>query len=215
MRLRRKPGTRERLESNEGLVYLESKKHKGQWSKEFGNDNPIYAEFGMGKGDFVTHMAILHPNINFIGVDRKDELLDLTLRKALKKEAPNLKLLMLDVEEMNEVFMPGELSRIFLNFSDPWPKSRHARRRLTYRTFLDKYQQCLVPYGEVHFKTDSESLFEFSLNSFSEAGWRMRHITLNLHESEYLEGNVMTEYERKFVERGMKIYRLEAVSPTK
>jgi tRNA (guanine-N7-)-methyltransferase len=213
MRLRKKPGMRERLEQEKQRVHINPKGCSGKWKEIFGNDHPIRVELGMGKGDFISKLSEQNPVFNYIGVDMKDELLDITLKKILKKGNPNVRLALFNVEDLLEVFAPQELDRIYLNFSDPWPKTRHARRRLTYRGFLEKYETCLKPSGEVHFKTDSESLFESSLNEFRDAGWQLKNITFDLHQSPFIEGNVMTEYERKFVERGLKIYRCESVSP--
>lgn len=214
MRLRKKPGARERLESENQIVHLNPTENKGKWRDVFGNNLPIRVELGMGKGDFITTMSFENPEMNFIGVDLREELLDLTLKKTLKRGNENIRLALFNVADLTEVFAENELDRIYLNFSDPWPKARHARRRLTYRDFLQKYKLCLKTGGEVHFKTDSESLFEFSLNEFSDAGWRLKNITLDLHQSPFVEENIMTEYEKKFVNRGMKIFRCEAVSPT-
>jgi tRNA (guanine-N7-)-methyltransferase len=214
MRLRKKPGTRERLEEQNQLVHINPEGYAGKWREIFGNDHPIRVELGMGKGDFISKLSEQNPMFNYIGVDRKEELLDITLKKVLKKGNPNVRLALFDVNDLLEVFGRDELDRIYLNFSDPWPKTRHASRRLTYRGLLKKYEICLKPSGEIHFKTDSESLFESSLNEFSDAGWRLKHITFDLHQSPFIEGNVMTEYERKFIEQGMKIYRCEAVSPS-
>jgi tRNA (guanine-N7-)-methyltransferase len=214
MRLRRKPGTRERLEARKDLVFLDQSGLRGQWKQLFGNDHPIYVELGMGKGDFISTLSFKNPNINYIGIDLRDELLDITLKKVIKRGNDNIRLALFNGEDLLDVFAENELDRIYLNFSDPWPKKKHARRRLTYRDFLEKYEACMKPQGEVHFKTDSESLFESSLNEFSDTGWRLKNITFDLHQSPFMEGNVMTEYERKFVEQGLKIFRCEAVSPS-
>lgn len=219
MRLRGRKNIRESLEQQPDLVVLEPNKLKGEWREFFGNDNPIYIELGMGKGQFISRQAFNNPNINFLGMDMYDELLRRGCEKARSlwrtekgtEEVPNLALIRGNVEELELMFEPGELERIYLNFSDPWPKAKHARRRLTHPRFLEKYKQALNEKGEIHFKTDSLSLFEFSLNSFSASLLQMRNISLDLHRNGLREDLVMTEYETKFSSQGMPIYRLEAV----
>ncbi|WP_248929933.1 tRNA (guanosine(46)-N7)-methyltransferase TrmB [Paenibacillus hamazuiensis] len=219
MRLRGRKGIREALEAQPDLVILNPKEYKGRWSEYFGNDRPIYVELGMGKGQFISRMSIKHPEANFIGVDMYDELLRRASEKAraareeagLGEELSNLALALFNIEYIEDIFSPGELERIYLNFSDPWPKKKHARRRLTHRRFVEKYMKLLNERGEIHFKTDSRSLFEFSLNSFADMGLRMRNISLDLHADGPHPDNVMTEYETKFFEQGMNIYRCEVV----
>lgn len=218
MRLRGRKGIRESLESQPELVVLEAGSYKGRWHEFFGNDHPIYIELGMGKGRFISQMSGLYPQYNFIGVDMYDELLRRASEKARavweakgEESPPNLALLRANIEEIETMFEPGELQRIYLNFSDPWPKSKHARRRLTHPRFLAKYVELLNEHGEIHFKTDSRSLFEFSLNSFAESELLMRNISLDLHKDGIREDLVLTEYESKFIDKGQPIYRLEAV----
>jgi tRNA (guanine-N7-)-methyltransferase len=219
MRLRGRKNIRESLESQPELVVLEPQKLKGRWREFFGNDHPIHIECGMGKGQFISRMSGNNPHINYIGMDMYDELLRRGSEKARalwKSEkgvdrVPNLALARGNVELIEDMFEPGELERIYLNFSDPWPKAKHARRRLTHANFLQKYRKVLSDIGEIHFKTDSLSLFEFSLNSFSDAEIQMRNISLHLHRDGLREDLVLTEYETKFVGQGMPIYRLEAV----
>ncbi|RTE06998.1 tRNA (guanosine(46)-N7)-methyltransferase TrmB [Paenibacillus whitsoniae] len=224
MRLRGRKGIREDIERQKELVVLNAKDYKGKWAELFGNDNPIHAELGMGKGRFISEMSRKYPHINFIGVDMYDEL----IRKASEKaraahgleegedgdnliEISNLRLMLFNIEKIEEAFAPGELERVYLNFSDPWPKKKHARRRLTHPGFVEKYQQILNEKGEIHFKTDSVSLFEFSLNSFADMGLRMRNISLNLHSDGFHPDHVMTEYETKFAGQGMPIHRVEVM----
>jgi tRNA (guanine-N7-)-methyltransferase len=223
MRLRGRKGIREDIERQKELVVLNAKDYKGKWAELFGNNNPIHAELGMGKGRFISEMSKKYPDINFIGVDMYDEL----IRKASEKakiaheineeesesaaNIPNLKLMLFNIEHIEEAFAEGELERVYLNFSDPWPKKKHARRRLTHPGFVAKYQQILNPNGEIHLKTDSQSLFEFSLNSFADMGLRMRNISLNLHAEGFHPDHVMTEYETKFATKGMNIHRCEVV----
>lgn len=218
MRLRGRKNIRESLERQSDLVILEPQVWKGRWRERFGNDHPIHIELGMGKGRFISTMSGMHEDINFIGMDIYDELLRRGCEKARavwrekgREDVPNLVLVRGNVEYLESMFAPGELSRIYLNFSDPWPKSKHARRRLTHPRFLKKYVELLDEDGEIHFKTDSKSLFEFSLNSFSDAGLQMRNISLDLHRDGIREDLVMTEYELKFTGLGQPIYRLEAV----
>ncbi|WP_310550857.1 tRNA (guanosine(46)-N7)-methyltransferase TrmB [Paenibacillus glufosinatiresistens] len=218
MRLRGRKGIRESLERQTDLVVLEPRNYKGKWHELFGNDRPIHVEFGMGKGQFISQMSVKYPDINFIGVDMYDELLRRGAEKAraahetLGKENPaNLRLALANIEYAEEVFAPGELERIYLNFSDPWPKSKHARRRLTHPRFLDKYRGLLNGWGEIHLKTDSVSLFEFSLNAFADYGLQMTNLSLDLHAGGINEEHVMTEYETKFVGQGMRIHRCEAI----
>lgn len=219
MRLRGRKGIRESLEEQTDLVILDPRSLKGKWSELFGNDHPIHVEFGMGKGQFISQMSFKYPDINFIGVDMYDEL----IRRAAEKARlvwepaghvtpPNLRVALANINYAEEVFSPGELERIYLNFSDPWPKSKHARRRLTHPRFLDKYRGLLSPLGEIHLKTDSRSLFEFSLNAFADYGLQMKNISLDLHaDGEINEEHVMTEYETKFYNRGVNIHRCEAI----
>ena len=218
MRLRGRKGILESLESQPELVVLDAAPHRGKWQEFFGNDNPIYVELGMGKGRFISQMSARNPHINFIGVDMYDELIRRASEKARaaweEKDVaspPNLALLRANIEGIESMFAPGELERIHLNFSDPWPKSKHARRRLTHERFVAKYIELLNERGEIHFKTDSESLFEFSLNSFADMELVMRNISLNLHKEGPREDLVFTEYEMKFMEKGQPIYRVEAV----
>jgi tRNA (guanine-N7-)-methyltransferase len=218
MRLRGKKNIREALERQPDLVVLEPQNWRGRWHEFFGNDHPIHVELGMGKGQFISRMSGNHPDINYIGMDIYDELLRRGSEKAraVWKEkghegnVPNLALVRGNVEFLELMFEPGELSRVYLNFSDPWPKSKHARRRLTHPRFLMKYKQALNETGEIHFKTDSLTLFEFSLNSFSDTGLQMKNISLHLHREEPRHDLVMTEYETKFYGQRMPIYRLEA-----
>lgn len=219
MRLRGRKGIRESLEEQTDLVILDPRSLKGRWSELFGNDHPIHVEFGMGKGQFISQMSFKYPGINFIGVDMYDELVRRAAEKARnvwepagEETPPNVRVALANIDYAEEVFTPGELERIYLNFSDPWPKSKHARRRLTHPRFLDKYRGLLSPLGEIHLKTDSRSLFEFSLNAFADYGLQMKNISLDLHEGGVInEEHVMTEYETKFYGRGVNIQRCEAI----
>ena len=182
--------------------------YKGKWAEYFGNDRPIYVEIGCGKGRFIAQNAALYPEINFIGVERQSNVLAIAARKLTEQEK-NIALVRADVETLEEIFAPEEIKRLYINFCDPWPKKRWAKRRLTYHGFLELYKRLFGPKGEIFFKTDNRGLFEFSLNEFCGNDWKLSNITLDLHQSGY-EGNVMTEYEEKFSSQGMPIYRLEA-----
>ena len=182
---------------------------KGKWNELFGNDHPIHIEIGMGKGQFITGMAKAHPEINYIGVEMQVSVVSIALDKLIEQPLPNLKLLHVDGSALTEYFADSEVDQIYLNFSDPWPKKRHEKRRLTYKTFLAVDEQILRPNGEIHFKTDNQGLFEYSLASFSQYGMILKQVWLDLHQSQF-EGNIMTEYEEKFSSKGQRIYRVEA-----
>lgn len=209
MRVRKRKGAEEHLVNHPQYVILEPEAAKGKWHELFGNDNPIHIEVGSGKGAFITGMAQQNPDINYIGIDIQLSVLSYALDKVLASGAENVKLLRVDGSVLTNYFADGEVDMMYLNFSDPWPKSRHEKRRLTYKTFLDTYKQILPENGEIHFKTDNRGLFEYSLTSFSQYGMVLNKVWLDLHASDY-EGNVMTEYERKFSEKGQVIYRVEA-----
>lgn len=219
MRLRGRKGIRETLEQQPELVVLDPREYKGRWHEFFGNRQPIHVELGMGKGKFVSEMSFRHRTINFIGVDMYDELLRRASEKARalwreegRETPPNLALVLCNIEYIEEIFAPQELERIYLNFSDPWPKKRHVKRRLTHPRFVEKYIRLLNTSGEIHMKTDSSLLFEFSLNTFADLGLRMRNISLDLHREGIHPDYVMTEYEQKFVQQGMPIYRCEVIA---
>lgn len=209
MRVRKRKGAEEHLANHPQYVILEPEAAKGKWHELFGNDNPIHIEVGSGKGAFITGMAQQNPDINYIGIDIQLSVLSYALDKVLASGAENVKLLRVDGSALTKYFEDSEVDMMYLNFSDPWPKSRHEKRRLTYKTFLDTYKQILPENGEIHFKTDNRGLFEYSLASFSQYGMVINKVWLDLHASDY-EGNVMTEYERKFSEKGQVIYRVEA-----
>ena len=182
---------------------------KGKWREIFGNDHPIHVEVGSGKGAFITGMAKANPDINYIGIDIQKSVLSYALDKVLEVGVPNIKLLWVDGSELTNYFADGEIDRLYLNFSDPWPKKRHEKRRLTYKSFLDTFKQILPEKGEIHFKTDNRGLFEYSLVSFSQYGMVLKGVWLDLHASDF-EGNVLTEYEQRFSSKGQVIYRVEA-----
>lgn len=212
MRLRNKPWAKDTLLAHPEMVIQNAAEWKGRWHERFGNDNPIHIEIGSGKGQFVSQMAKQNPNINYIGIEIQTSVIVVALEKALSVEVPNLQLLHIDGGTVTDYFSEGEVSRIYLNFSDPWPKKRHAKRRLTHEFFLKAYEQVLPPAGELHFKTDNRGLFEYSLASFSQFGLILKQVWLDLHQVD-LPGNVMTEYEEKFSAKGHPIYRVEAIFP--
>lgn len=211
MRRRKKKGADLKLLSFENLVIKGDEiDFKGNWNEKFQNDNPIHVEFGTGRGKFLTTLAKQNPNINYIAMEMKEEVLLKAVEKAVENELNNILFIWGDVNNILDYFDKGELSRVYINFCDPWPKKRWYKRRLTYRGFLENYKKLLKDDGEIHFKTDNEKLFEFSLNEFSEANLKFKNITLDLANSDY-EGNVTTEYEDKFMSYGMKIYRVEGL----
>ena len=210
MRVRNRKGATELLEANPQYVVLNPADAKGKWQELFGNDHPIHIEVGSGKGAFITGMAKANPNINYIGIDIQKSVLSYALDKVLATDVPNIKLLWVDGSDLTNYFADGEIERLYLNFSDPWPKKRHEKRRLTYKSFLDTFKQILPEKGEVHFKTDNRGLFEYSLVSFSQYGMKLKGVWLDLHAIDF-EGNVLTEYEQKFSSKGQVIYRVEAV----
>ena len=209
MRLRNVPGARETIIENQFSIQ-EPEQKKGKWAEVFGNDHPIHIEVGMGKGQFIIEMARRNPEVNYIGIEKYSSVLVRAVEKLEYFEQNNLRLIRMDADNIEEVFDKDEVDRIYLNFSDPWPKDRHAKRRLTSTRFLERYNNILTPEGRVMFKTDNKDLFDFSLEQVEEAGWILENHTYDLHHSEYNEGNVMTEYEEKFSAKGNPICRLVA-----
>ena len=210
MRLRNIPGAQEAVENSPYVIH-EPEKKKGNMREVFGNQNPIHIEIGMGKGQFVTEMAKQNPQINYIGIELYSSVLLRALQKmdALqeKQEAPgNLRFMCIDARKLSEVFAQDEIDKIYLNFSDPWPKDRHAKRRLPSKEFLKLYDTFLKKDGTVEFKTDNRGLFDFAIEELPQAGWEAKAITYDLHHDTVLnEGNVMTEYEEKFSAKGNPI----------
>lgn len=212
MRMRKKKNCALRMEACAEVWEKEPCSKKGHWAELFGNDNPIYLEIGCGKGMFITEMAKKYPDVNFLGVDLFEDVLVLALEKVHGEALMNVKLFTGDAGKLCDYFEYGEIAGIYLNFSDPWKKKKQAKRRLTHKNFLDIYRQVLKSGSPICFKTDNKNLFEFSLNSFAGEDFKMRNITLDLHNSDF-EDNVLTEYEKKFSDQGMPIYRLEALCP--
>ena len=211
MRLRNIRGSKDVIASCP-FVVQEPESCRGRWAEVFGNENPIHIEVGMGKGRFLMDMAVLHPEINYIGIEMYDSVLlrAVQKREKLETELKNLFFIRMDARQLPEVFAEGEVDRIYLNFSDPWPKDRHAKRRLTSDRFLAVYDKILQPDGIIEFKTDNQDLFRYSLESIPEAGWQVTSHTFDLHHSDMAEGNVMTEYETKFSAEGKPICKLTA-----
>lgn len=203
MRLRKVKNVEEKIKEFDGLIISEPEKHKGNWNKLFGNDNPIHLEIGMGKGKFIIEKAKREPNVNFIGC----ELVQSIIYKAAKsvKDVPNLLMINYDALKLGEVFDKGEIGKIYLNFSDPWPKSRHEKRRLTSDSFLNVYREIKASDGVIEFKTDNRGLFEYSVMSLNNNGFEFLDVSFDLH-NDGRENIVTTEYEDRFSARGNVIY---------
>ena len=191
-----------------GLYYIDNPSiYKGKWNKLFNNNNPIYIELGMGKGDFIINNALKYPNINFIGIEKYDSVIVRAIQKSNELELNNLKLLRLDVIKIDDVF-DKEIDKIYLNFSDPWPKERHAKRRLTSNIFLDKYSKIFKNDYIIEMKTDNIDLFDYSIESLSNYGYDILYLTNDLHNENI--DNIETEYEHKFSSNGVKINKFVA-----
>lgn len=209
MRLRNVPGARDDIAKSPFTVKNETD-CKGKWSEIFGNDHPVYIEIGMGKGQFIMELAKQHPENNYVGIEKYSSVLVRALEKQAEENLSNLFFIRMEAENIVEVFEKGEVAGIYLNFSDPWPKDRHAKRRLTSVQFLNRYEQILADKGHVIFKTDNRDLFNFSLEQVELASnWKLLNHTFDLHHSEYVKGNIMTEYETRFVEKGNAICRMD------
>lgn len=208
MRLRNVKNKEEILNASSFLV-KNPKDYCGKWNEYFGNSNPIYIEIGMGKGKFIREHAKKFPNINFIGIEKYDSVVAKCLPK-IDEELTNLAIIRMDALEIDQVFHK-EISKIFLNFSDPWPKNRHHLRRLSSKVFLEKYEEIFILDKDICMRTDNEDLFCYSLMSFSEAGYVLRNLTFDLHRDYKEEDLITTEYEDRFLDRGMPIYSVEAV----
>ncbi|MDN4493721.1 tRNA (guanosine(46)-N7)-methyltransferase TrmB [Ureibacillus aquaedulcis] len=215
MRLRNKPWAEEFIGSHPEVIIPNPEEYIGNWQRIFGNDNPVHIEVGTGKGQFVTGMALANPEINYIGIELYTSVIVVALEKVIEANTPpNLRLLKVNGADLDKYFKKGDVSRVYLNFSDPWPKTRHAKRRLTHEGFLKLYESILIDNGEIHFKTDNRGLFEYSLVSMSEYGMLLKYVSLDLHVN-MPKDNIMTEYEEKFSAKGQPIYRLESAFKTK
>lgn len=209
MRLRHIPGSEQEI-SESPYVIQHPERQRGSFNGFFGNDNPIEIEIGMGKGKFIMELARMNPAVNYIGIERYPSVLLRALQKRSAMELNNIYFMCVDARNLAAIFGLGEVNRIFLNFSDPWPKERHAKRRLTSPEFMQVYDQILKPDGVVEFKTDNRELFDYSLAAISQTGWKVTAHSFDLHHSEMAEGNVMTEYEAKFSAKGNPIFKLIA-----
>ena len=216
MRLRRKPWVDEAIHAYDDFVYPKDRPagegERGRWREIFGREAPLFVELGTGKGDFISQMAEREPAVNFIGIEKQQDVLIAAAKKVREKELKNVRLLVFDIAQLESLFAPGEVTRFFVNFCDPWPKARHAKRRLTHRSFLLRYKALLAPGGGLFFKTDNRALFDFSLEEFRELGLLLQNVSYDLH-ADMPADNVMTEYERKFSGKGEKINRCEVTFP--
>ncbi|KAB3530258.1 tRNA (guanosine(46)-N7)-methyltransferase TrmB [Alkaliphilus serpentinus] len=209
MRVRNIPGVDNLL--REFSFFVDSTKSKGSFRKRFNNENPIHIEIGMGKGKFIMTLAEKNPHINYVGIEKSGELLYKAAREVEEKGLNNLLLTKAIAEEIEDFFLVGEIQRIYLNFSDPWPKKRHEKRRLTHSSLLVKYKKILPPKGEIHFKTDGLELFEFTLDEMRRCGLKLMEVIYDLHKEKDLE-NIMTEYEEKFFRMGKAIYKCVGIN---
>lgn len=205
MRVRFDKNADETLKENEKYI-KEDDDVKGKWRKIFNNDNLIHLEIGMGKGNFILNMAKQFPDINFIGIERNRTILAKAVKKIEKEGIENIRVMSNDADELENIFDSGELDKLYLNFSDPWPKNKHYKRRLTYREYLNKYSNILKQGALIEFKTDNQLLFEFTILEVCNTSRTMEYISLDLHNAE--EFNIMTEYEEKFSKKGNRIYKL-------
>lgn len=206
MRLKHVKGAEDIVE-NSNYVIKNPENHKGSFNKLFGNNNPIHIEIGMGKGNFIINNAIKYPNINFIGIEKYDSVMVKAIRRLEELDLPNLRLIRMDANNIEEVF-DKEIDQIYLNFSDPWPKERHAKRRLTSPNFLAKYSNIFKSTNRITMKTDNRKLFEYSIQMFNENNFRIDEISLNLYEDD-IKDNIPTEYEIKFSSQGYPIYMIK------
>ena len=213
MRLRNIPGAKEEMLVNP-YVIQNPETYSGQFARcIFANAQPLHIEIGMGKGQFICALAARHPEINYIGIEKYSSVLIRGIARQEELKLPNLRFIRTDAEELPGMFGKAEVERIYLNFSDPWPKDRHAKRRLTSPRFLDSYLNYLAPNGHIEFKTDNESLFRFSVESAGEKGWELLYATQDLHHTPEAADNIMTEYEEKFSALGNPIYKMIIAPP--
>lgn len=205
MRLKHVKGASEKIENSKYIIKNETA-HKGKYHQLFNNNNPIHIEIGMGKGDFIIEKAKQYPNTNFIGIERYDSVIVRAVEKLEQEELSNLKLIRMNANDIEEVFK-NEIAKIYLNFSDPWPKDRHEKRRLTSLNYLKKYDNIFHNEKNITIKTDNRKLFEFSLETLVNYGYKIKEISLDLH-NDRLKNNIETEYEKKFASKGFPIYML-------
>lgn len=211
MRLRNKPWAKDLINENQEFIMIDPVNMSGNWQNRFEKEQPLYLELGSGKGQFIVGMAQKYPEINFIAMEMQEAAIALILRKQVELQLPNLQLLLANGGNLDKYFATNEIDKMFLNFSDPWPKTKHVKRRLTYKTFLEQYRNVVKDNGYLQFKTDNQGLFEYSLISLNEFGMSFDKISLDLHSNEELmKDNVQTEYEEKFTKKGQRIYYLNA-----
>lgn len=211
MRLRNKPWAKPLIEANPQWVVTNPSEYRGKWQERFEKVQPLYIEVGMGKGRFIVEMAKKYPHYNFIGLEMQTVATGIALKKQLVEQLPNLQLVCANGAGLTEFFATDEVAGIYLNFSDPWPKNRQEKRRLTYKSFLAAYKEIMVADGQLEFKTDNRGLFEYSLASLNNFGMTFEKVWLDLHaDEEAVVDNVMTEYEEKFSSKGQPIYKLVA-----
>ena len=208
MRLRNIPGADKEIENSPFVVH-HPEEQKGRWSSFFVKEGPLHIEIGMGKGQFLMQLAALHPDICYLGIERYTSVLLRAVQKMKEQPLPNLFFLCVDAAKLTDYFDEGEVDRIYLNFSDPWPKDRHAKRRLTSPEFLERYDFILSKSGRLEFKTDNTALFDYSLETAKDSPWHIDAFTYDLHHDETMnEGNIMTEYEEKFSSLGNPIHKM-------
>lgn len=210
LRARKRKNTPERIEACGEYFISNPEEYKNSWNSVFGNDNPIRLEIGCGKGDFVKGMAEKNPDVNFIAIEKATDIIVLALEKVKKASLTNVRFINTDAVLLPEIFPQHFFDVVYINFPDPWPKKRHTKRRLTSEGFLNIFKKVLTDKGSIHFKTDNIDLFNFSLESFGENGYRLENVTFDLKTEELEYDNVKTEYERNFIAKGFKINRLEA-----
>ena len=214
MRLRRKPWVDEAIHDFDDFVFPKDRpageEQKGSWRQVFGREGRLYVELGTGKGDFISQLALRHPDVNFIGIEAQQDVLYSAAKKVRELGLTNVRLLVFDINNIESIFAEHEVDQFYINFCDPWPKARHAKRRLTHAGFLRRYDRLLKKPGRLIFKTDNRPLFDFSLEQFQEAGLAVEDVSFDLH-GENRPDNIMTEYERKFSGFGEKINRCEVV----
>lgn len=209
MRMKKKKNIDKRIANCEDVMIFNPTEYKGNWHEYFDNQNDIHIEIGCGKGRFILEHARRNPNVNFIAIEREENALIIATERALDLELNNLVFLNFDALKLCDIFNNNEIQRIYLNFSDPWPQRKHEHRRLTHSIFINIYNQVLAEFGQIHFKTDNQHLFEFSLEQLTKCGWRLQNLSLDLHKTKL--NNIMTEYEERFSNAGFRINRVEAV----
>ncbi|MFC6322191.1 tRNA (guanosine(46)-N7)-methyltransferase TrmB [Companilactobacillus baiquanensis] len=211
MRLRNKPWAKDMINDNLDLISVQPENMQGKWQDRFEKKQPLYLELGSGKGAFITELAKRNPQNNYIAMEVQEGAIALILKKQVENKLPNLQLLLANGSNLSDLFAENEIKGLYLNFSDPWPKTRHVKRRLTYKSFLEQYKYVLEDDGNIEFKTDNQGLFEYSLVSMNNFGMKFDELSLDLHNDEALnENNIQTEYEEKFSKKGFRINYLKA-----